>query len=100
MLEGVHEAVLDLNENILPKDVLVETQMILGNPHKGEVTGYKHAVGDRTIVFIRNPSLRPQSPTMTFQLGARAQAFLFKEHFTLLPEKRAPKIRRIGPRRL
>ena len=48
------------------KDVLVRTQMILGNPHRGEVTGYKHAVGDRTIVFLRNPSLRPQQATIDF----------------------------------
>ena len=48
------------------KDVLVETQMILGNPHRGEVVGYKHAVGDRTIVFLRNPSLRPQKAAIDF----------------------------------
>jgi hypothetical protein len=39
------------------KDVLVETQMIGGNPHAGEAYGYKHAVGNRTILFLRNPSL-------------------------------------------
>jgi hypothetical protein len=48
------------------KDVLVHTQMILGNPHRGEVVGYKHAVGDRTIVFLRNPSLRPQRAAIDF----------------------------------
>jgi hypothetical protein len=48
------------------QDVLVETQMILGNPHLGEVTGYKHAVGDRSIVFVRNPSLRPQKAAIDF----------------------------------
>jgi hypothetical protein len=48
------------------KDVLVETQMILGNPHRGEVLGYKHAVGDRTIVFLRNPALRPQKAVIDF----------------------------------
>jgi hypothetical protein len=48
------------------KDVLVETQMILGNPHQGELTGYKHAVGDRTIVFVRNPSLRAQTAAIDF----------------------------------
>ncbi|OGV69899.1 MAG: hypothetical protein A3K19_20250 [Lentisphaerae bacterium RIFOXYB12_FULL_65_16] len=42
------------------KDVLVETRMILGNPHAGEPVGYQHAVGDRTIVFVRNPSLTSQ----------------------------------------
>jgi hypothetical protein len=48
------------------KDVLVATQMILGNPHRGEVIGYKHAVGDRTIVFLGNPSLRPQKAVIDF----------------------------------
>ncbi len=48
------------------KDVLVETQMILGNPHHGEVVGYKHAVGERTIVFLCNPSLRPQKAAIDF----------------------------------
>jgi hypothetical protein len=48
------------------KDVLVHTQMILGNPHRGEVIGYKHAVGDRTIVFLRNPSLQPQRAAIDF----------------------------------
>ncbi|MDD4873084.1 MAG: alpha-galactosidase, partial [Kiritimatiellae bacterium] len=43
------------------KDVLVETQMIGGNPRAGDVVGYKHAVGNRTIVFVRNPSLRSQT---------------------------------------
>jgi len=49
------------------KDTLVATQMLPGNPHLGQVTGYKHAVGDRTIVFARNPSLRPQ--TAAFDLA-------------------------------
>ena len=48
------------------KDVLVESRMILGNPHRGEVVGYKHAVGDRTIIFLRNPSLRPQKAAVDF----------------------------------
>lgn len=48
------------------RDVLVQTQMIVGNPHRGEITGYKHAVGDRTIVFLRNPSLRPQKAAIDF----------------------------------
>ena len=48
------------------KDVLVETQMLPGNPHLGEVTGYKHAAGDRTIVFVRNPSLRRQTVRVDF----------------------------------
>jgi hypothetical protein len=48
------------------KDVLVETQMILGNPHRGEVVGYKHAVGDHTIVFLCNPALRPQQAAIDF----------------------------------
>ncbi len=48
------------------RDVLVQTQMILGNPHLGEAVGYKHAVKDRSIVFLRNPSLRPQKAAIDF----------------------------------
>lgn len=46
---------------------LVETRMIGGNPHAGDVVGYKHAVGSRTIVYLRNPALRPQR--VTFDLA-------------------------------
>lgn len=42
------------------KDVLVKSRMLPGNPHRAEVAGYKHAAGDRTILFLRNPSLRTQ----------------------------------------
>ncbi len=45
------------------KDVLVETRMIGGNPREGNVIGYKHAAGNRTIVFVRNPTPRPQKAT-------------------------------------
>ena len=42
------------------KDTLVDTQMVLGNPHAGEAYAYKHAVGNRTILFARNPGLTAQ----------------------------------------
>ena len=41
------------------------------------------------------PRLQPQNPPMTFQLGSKQQAFVFRQTFTQLPEKRAPKIRHI-----
>jgi hypothetical protein len=38
-------------------DLLAHTQMILGNPGKGEIYGYAHAGPGAALVFLRNPDL-------------------------------------------
>ena len=43
------------------KDVLVETKMTHGSPHRGEVYGYRHVKGGRLLWFVRNPSMHPQT---------------------------------------
>ena len=41
-------------------DVLLQhTEMILGDPRRGEPYGYAHRTADRSIVTVRNPSLQP-----------------------------------------
>lgn len=64
---------------------------------------YEGTPGEQLTVKLdtsSNPRLVPQNPVATFQLGNKSQAFVVKEHFTLTPEKKRPKIRRIGPHRL
>ena len=42
-------------------DLLAHTQMILGNPAKGEIYGYAHVGRGAALVFLRNPDLESKS---------------------------------------
>ncbi|NOZ24046.1 MAG: hypothetical protein GXP25_23455 [Planctomycetes bacterium] len=46
---------------VAQQDVLAEGKMTHGNPHKGEVYGYKHVKDGRLIWFLRNPSMTAQT---------------------------------------
>jgi hypothetical protein len=64
---------------------------------------YQGTPGEQLTVKIDTssaPRLQPQNPTTTFQLGNKMQAFVIKERFTAAPERRGPRVRRVGPKRL
>lgn len=41
-------------------DILCLSEMVLGNPEKGQIYGFRHRRGGETILVIRNPSGRAQ----------------------------------------
>lgn len=40
---------------------LAQTEMILGDPYRGEAYGYAHFLGRRGILALRNPFIQPQT---------------------------------------
>jgi hypothetical protein len=55
---------------------------------------YEGAPGDELAVKLvtdGRPELRPQNPTQSFLLAPRSEAYLFKEHFTVVPTKKEHK---------
>lgn len=61
-------------------DLLSETEMILGDPGKGEVYGYLHHGSGATLLFLRNPSLESRVVDISSQLigtpsGSGSEAF-------------------------
>jgi hypothetical protein len=54
------------------------------------------------LVTAERPELRPQSPSQSFLLAPRSEAYLVKEHFTVVPLKKEHKHKpvHVGPTRL
>lgn len=70
------------------KAVLVETKMTHGNPHLGEVYGYRHVKDGRLIWFLRNPSMNAQKVDLALAEaigGAPARADVIYPYRMVLP---------------
>jgi hypothetical protein len=51
-------------------DVLVEGEMILGDPARGETYGYRHEAAGRTIICLRNPTFEDAVVELDLKLRA------------------------------
>lgn len=56
--------------------ILARGRMILGDPAKGDVYGYEHILGERGIVCVRNPSLKPQTAAVSLARLPAGQTLL------------------------
>ena len=58
------------------KDILTDTRMIGGNPLQRMAYGYVHSDGNRALVLLRNPSVRPREISISLKrdLGFRSSS--------------------------
>ena len=75
---------------------LAQTEMILGDPYRGEAYGYAHFLGGRGILALRNPFIQPQTVHVKLDEscgwkpsdagnGTYAATVVFPYHETLQP---------------
>jgi hypothetical protein len=67
--------------------ILSQTEMILGNPRKGEVYGYRHIGEGAILLFLRNPAIQSRTVTLSIDQIGLATEHVGTKAFAIYPAR-------------
>lgn len=69
-------------------DILSRTEMILGNPQKGETYGYRHVGKGASVLFLRNPAIASQRVSLSDEQIGLASGHTEVKTFGIYPARK------------